>query len=84
MRHVFITARPQPIPRWLEAFPDARLIQDQDPDKTDLAPLADASVVWLHVTEDPIAVLAWFKAVRSAAPNVPIVVLSTVPEDDQG
>jgi DNA-binding NarL/FixJ family response regulator len=84
MRHVFITARPQPIPRWLEAFPDALLIPGQGPDKTDLAPLANASVVWLHVTEDPIAVSAWFKAVRSAAPNVPIVVLSNVPEDDQG
>ena len=83
-RHVFLTARPQPIPRWLEAFPDAVLVRDQGPDHTDLATLANASVVWLHVTEDDFALSAWLKTMRSAARNVPIVVLSNVPEDDQG
>jgi len=83
-RHVFVTARPQPIPRWLEAFPDARLMRDQGPDESDLAPLVQASVVWLHVTGDDPAVAAWVNTVRVAAPNVPIVVLSNVPEDEQG
>lgn len=83
-RHVFVTARPQPIPRWLEAFPDAVLVRDQGPDQTDLAALANASVVWLHVTGDDFALSAWLKTMRIAGPNVPIVVLSNVPEDDQG
>ncbi len=82
-RHVFVTARPQPIPRWLEAFPDALLMHDQGPDKTDLVALANASVVWLHMMGDNLAVSAWLKTLRIAAPNAPIVVLSNVPEDDQ-
>ena len=84
MRHVFITARPQPIPRWLEAFPDALVLPDLGPDKTDLASLVSASVVWLHATEDAVAASTWINALRSAAQNVPIIVLSNVPEDDQG
>ena len=83
-RHVFVTARPQPIPRWLEAFPDAVLVHDQGPEQADLAALANASVVWLHVTGDDFALAAWLKTMRIAGPNVPIVVLSNVPEDDQG
>jgi DNA-binding NarL/FixJ family response regulator len=83
-RHVFVTARPQPIPRWLEAFPDALLMHDQKQDESDAAPLAQASVIWLHVTGDDPAVAAWISAVRATVPNVPIVVLSNVPEDEQG
>lgn len=83
-RHVFVTARPAPIPRWLEAFPDAQLLQDHGPDETDFSRLADASLVWLHVTGDAPAVAAWVGTVHAAAPHVPIVVLSNVPEDDQG
>jgi two-component system nitrate/nitrite response regulator NarL len=83
-RHVFVTARPAPIPRWLEAFPDAQLLQEQGPDETDFSRLADASLVWLHVTGDAPTVSAWVGTVHAAAPHVPIVVLSNVPEDDQG
>lgn len=83
-RHVFVTARPQPIPRWLEAFPDALLIDDKGPQRTALGPLADASVIWLHATATDSSLSAWLKALRSAAPGVPVVVLSNVPEDEQG
>lgn len=82
-RHVFVTARPQPIPRWLEAFPNALLLSDQG-ERTDLAPLADASLVWLHVAGEERAAAAWVRAIRSAAPHAPVVVLSNVPEDAQG
>lgn len=82
-RPVFVTARSEPIPRWLEAFPDAVLILDADSARVDLIPLADASVLWLHATAAP-AVAAWVGAVHAAAPAVPIVVLSNVPEDEQG
>ncbi|MBT9541202.1 response regulator transcription factor [Thiobacillus sp.] len=83
-RPIFITARPQPIPRWLEAFPNALLVHDQGPDKTDLVALENASVLWLHATADDPALSAWLKTLRIAAPNASIVVLSNVPEDDQG
>ena len=82
--HVFLTTRPEPIPRWLEAFPDALLMRDQGSDKTDLAPLAEASVIWLHVTGDDYALATWVKKVRAVAQHAPIVVLSNVPEDEQG
>lgn len=82
-RPAFVTARPQPIPRWLEAFPDALLVRDQGPD-TELAPLAGASVIWLHVTGDQPAIASRMDAVRAAARGAPIVVLSNVPEDEQG
>jgi two-component system nitrate/nitrite response regulator NarL len=59
-------------------------MHDQGPDKTDLVALENASVVWLHITGDDLAVSAWLKTLRIAAPNAPIVVLSNVPEDDQG
>jgi len=83
-RPVFVTARPQPIPRWLEAFPDALLVHDLGQGKTDLAPLSAASVVWLHVAGDDRATSAWVGAVHAVTQNVPIVVLSNMPEDDQG
>lgn len=83
-RHVFITARPQPIPRWLEAFPEAILIRDKGADKTDLAPLAGAAVIWLQVTGDELSLTDGLKAIQAVAKNVPIVVLSNVPEDEQG
>ncbi|MDO9220202.1 MAG: response regulator transcription factor [Thiobacillus sp.] len=87
-RHVFLTARPQPIPRWLKAFPDALLMHDQGPDKTDLLPLENACVVWLHTAGDDLAGNAlalsdWLKMLRTAAPHAPVVVLANMPEDDQ-
>jgi DNA-binding NarL/FixJ family response regulator len=82
-RPVFISARQAPIPRWLEAFPDARLVRAQGED-TDLASLADASVIWLHVTGEQAAVAPQVNALRAVACAVPIVVLSNMPEDEQG
>ena len=83
-RNVFITARPQPIPRWLEAFPDALLMCGQDTNKTEPAPLLDASVIWLHVTQEDLQGAGWVSRIRAVAAHVPIVVLSNVPEDEQG
>jgi DNA-binding NarL/FixJ family response regulator len=82
--HVFITARAEPIPRWIEAFPDALLLCGQDAGTLDPAPLADAAVIWLHVAGDHAAATAWVGAVRAMTPQAPIVVLSNVPEDEQG
>ena len=83
-RHVFITARSQPIPRWREAFPDALLLCGQPTTQTDPASLSNASVIWLHVAEEGLTGSAWVREVRAMAEHVPIVVLSNVPEDEQG
>lgn len=83
-RHVFITARPQPIPRWLEAFPDAQLFCGETSSQAGPDVLANASVIWLHVTDAGLPGSAWVRKIRAAAEHVPIVVLSNVPEDEQG
>ena len=83
-RHVFITARSQPIPRWREAFPDALLLCGQPTTQTDPASLSNASVIWLHVAEEGLTGADWVREVRAMAEHVPIVVLSNVPEDEQG
>lgn len=82
--HIFVTARPQPIPRWLQAFPDARLVCGQDAHTLDPARLADAAVIWLHLTADGPPESEWVAAVRAIERHAPIVVLSNVPEDEQG
>lgn len=82
--HVFMTARPQPIPRWLEAFPDALLMCGPFANRPDASSLSNASVIWLHVTEAGLTGSAWVREVRAMADHVPIVVLSNVPEDEQG
>lgn len=81
-RHVFITARPKPIPRWLQAFPDALILQDASAAQTGL--LAGAAIIWLHATTDDQPLSVQIKSVRATANNVPVVVLSNVPEDEQG
>jgi len=83
-RHVFLTERPQPIPRWAEAFPDALLLCGQGLDTTDPAVLSEAPIIWLHASGDNRAVSSWVGAIRTASQNAPIVVLSNVPEDEQG
>lgn len=83
-QHVFLTARPQPIPRWLEAFPDARVVCGQATSQPDPTLLPNASVVWLHVAEEGLTGSDWVREVRAMAEHVPIVVLSNVPEDEQG
>lgn len=83
-RHLFLTARPQPIPRWVEAFPDALLMCGQGMETTDPATLLDSSIIWLHASGDDQAVSSWISAVKAKSQDVPIVVLSNVPEDEQG
>ncbi|MEW6134066.1 MAG: response regulator transcription factor [Pseudomonadota bacterium] len=83
-RHVFITARAQPISRWTEAFPNARIIHNGESDALDATALAGASIVWLHVGGDARNLPFRVQSIRNAAPQAHIVVLSNIPEDGQG
>ncbi|MGB9129782.1 MAG: response regulator transcription factor [Thiobacillus sp.] len=83
-RHVFLTERPQPIPRWAEAFPGALLLCGQQMGTTDPAVLSEASIIWLHASGDNRAVSSWVGAIKAVSQNVSIVILSNVPEDEQG
>lgn len=82
-RHVFVTARAQPVSRWMEAFPKARVLHGQKPNTLDAAALAGASIVWLHVTGDNQTATALVQSAQAMAPQAPIVVLANVPEDNQ-
>jgi DNA-binding NarL/FixJ family response regulator len=85
MKHpLFITARVQPLPQWQEAFPNARLIRGQKKRIADPATLAEASVIWLHVAGDDQTAASWVSAVKAVAQDVPVVVLSNLPQDAQG
>lgn len=82
-RSVFITARPQPIPRWCEAFPDALLLCGHEADPIAADQLEHAAVIWLHITQEGDTGAGWVSQVRAQS-RQPIVVLSNVPEDAQG
>lgn len=83
-QHIFISSRPHPIPRWLEAFPDARVICGEASRHPDPELLRHARVVWLHVAEEGITGADWVGEIRNGAGQTPIVVLSNVPQDAQG
>lgn len=78
-RHIFVTTRPQPIPRWLQAFPDARVLREAESEV-----LAEVSVIWLHAAHECADVSATVRSLRAASPQVPVVVLSNMPDDEQG
>ncbi|MEW6119493.1 MAG: response regulator transcription factor [Pseudomonadota bacterium] len=78
---VFLTHRAEPIPRWLDAFPDATVMHDRD---AQAGQLAAAPVVWLHLAGDAEADRARIRAVRAHAPDTPVVALSNMPDDEQG
>lgn len=82
MRHVFVTARAAPIPRWLQAFPDAAVLAPDDARRP--GSIDDAAVVWLHADQADFPLAERLAALHAAAARPPIVVLSNVPEDDQG
>lgn len=81
-RHVFLTARPQPIPRWLEAFPQAQITCGCT--TTDPALLANTAIIWLHGTTTTPAIADWVSEIKAIAGTTPVVVLTNVPEDEQG
>lgn len=78
---LFLTARAEAIPRWLAAFPDARVMHDRD---AQAAQLAAATMVWLHLTGDDATDAARVQAVHAHAPGCRIVALSNMPDDAQG
>lgn len=82
-RSIFITARPHPIPRWHEAFPDALLLCGHDAEPIDANTLQQAAVIWLHVTQEGDTGAGRVSEIRAQS-RQPIVVLSNVPEDAQG
>lgn len=83
-RHVFVTTRTQPIPRWIEAFPDAVLLYGENAASPDAEILRNAAMIWLHVAQEGVTGDDWVSEIAELAKQVPIVVLSNVPDNTQG
>jgi len=83
-RQVFLTARSQPIPRWLEAFPDAVLLCGESAASLDAETFRNAAVIWLHIAQEGVMGDDWVSEIAQVAEQVPIVVLSNVPDNTQG
>ena len=82
-KHIFITQRPVPLPTWSDAFPGARIMSYPSRDSK-LALNPSPSVIWLHVAGDKPEPSLLVQEVALAAPRCPIVVLSNVPNDEEG
>ena len=76
--HIFVSATGGLMPRWREAFPSAIAIGQHD----DARPGAAPEVAWLQVVANA-DLSKQFGYVRQVLGNVPVVVLSDRPDDDQ-
>lgn len=81
-RPVFFTHRSTPLPGWLAAFPEARVLPY--PADTQSLHVDPGVLLWLHhdtLASGPANKVA---ALRSALPGNPVVVLSNVTHDEEG
>ena len=81
-RHMFLSYRSEPLPRWREAFPEAEVLPQATPGKR-FTLQAGQTLIWLHLNPEAEAA-AQFRDAALAAPGTPIVVLSNVPSEDEG
>lgn len=81
-QHIFLTRRPESLPTWNAAFPSARMA----PYPAAGAKLAKPgeAVVWLHIAGNKPDPSLLVQEVALTAPGCAIVVLSNVPNDDEG
>lgn len=82
-QQLFITDRAEPLPRWGEAFPAAKILPYPIPG-TLLANNAGTAVVWLHLQAEAKDLAERVRSVKAMAPGCPVVVLSNLPSNDEG
>lgn len=83
IRHIFLTPRSQPLPRWLEAFPDA-VVLPCPKSGTILVSRPGEALVWLHLGKNEKKPAELLRSVALAAPSCHIVVLSNLPSEQEG
>lgn len=81
-QHIFLTRRPEILPTWNTAFPDASL--HTYPAAGARLASAGEALVWLHVAGDKPDPGLLVQEAALAAPGCPIIVLSNVPSDEEG
>jgi len=83
MRQIFFSPRVQPLPNWLQAYPEAEF----HPYPQGGAPVVDvpgSALVWVHLSGDGGDSMERFKAASLAAPGCRRIVLANVPDMDEG
>ncbi len=83
LRHFFLTSRGQPLPRWLEAFPDGS-VRPYPQVGTVLVRRPGEALIWLHLGQKERQPAARLKSVTLAAPSCRIIVLSNLPSETEG
>jgi DNA-binding NarL/FixJ family response regulator len=82
-RHLFISKRREPLPRWLEAFPEAELKLPSTLKRPGFC-MAGAALIWLHIEAPTTDIATIVAEILRAAPGCPIVVLANVPSEPEG
>ena len=82
-RQIFLTYRSEPLSRWLEAFPAAEVQAYPEPGMA-IAVDPGSTLIWLHVQPEKMSLQERIAQVAAAAPGCPLVVLSNMPNNDEG
>ena len=82
-RQLFITDRPEPLPRWREAFPAAEIFPYPLPG-TLIANNADTAAIWLHIQAEANYLAERIRSVQAMVAGCPVVVLSNLPSNEEG
>jgi len=78
-RHLFISEQGGLLPRWQEAFPDASGLRLADASLSNATPL----LIWLRLPPS-CAVADSLAEVRGKLGDIPCIVLSNIPDDEEG
>ena len=82
-RQIFLTYRSEPLPRWRETFFAAE-IQAYPMPGTVLASIPGTAVIWLHVQAETMNLSEGISRASASAPGCPVVVLSNIPNNEEG
>jgi len=82
-KQIFLTLRDEPLPNWRTAFPEAEIrAYPRHGERITTQP--GRAVLWLHLGNDHVSPAARVGSMREAAPGCPLLVLSNVPNDEEG
>lgn len=81
-RHIFLTRRPESLPTWNSAFPNASFQPYPSAGKQLSKP--GEALIWLHVSGEKPDPALLVQELSLVAPGCAVVVLSNVPNDEEG
>lgn len=82
-RHIILSNRPEPLPRWLEAFPEAEFVNLASLVDERLAALSPA-LFWLHVASPESPMVDDIRRILRVAKGFAVVVLANIADPEYG